>query len=103
MHTYEGWEKGTDEPICRAGTETQRADLWAQQRRASREWRRCVCTTICKWLARGGCCKHRALSSELCHGLEVGRDGRVEGAQEGGDMCVLTADLRCMAETHPAL
>ena len=54
------------------------------------------------WLGAAAA-QHRALSSELCHGLEVGRDGRVEGAQEGGDMCVLTADLRCMAETHPAL
>ena len=33
MHIYEIQKNGTDQPICRAGTEmqTQRMDLWPQQ------------------------------------------------------------------------
>ena len=31
MHFYEIQKTGTDEPICKAGTETQRTDLWTQQ------------------------------------------------------------------------
>ena len=83
-------ENGTEEPICRAGTETQtlRTDVWTQQVRCI-ESNTEVCTparvrqtATRKQLHHSGISARRSVRSR--------RGGRE--VQEGGDTCILTAD-----------
>ena len=117
MHIYGIWKNGTDEPICRAGleTQTQRTDMCAQggqgEWTAQRElcWHLCCTYTMSVYNRQlvGSCCMAQGAQLGALwwpRGMGRGRSRGRREVQEGGDICIcITGSLCCTAETSTTL
>ena len=112
-------KNGTDEPIWRAGieTQTQKMDMWTQEsggwwwwsELGDEDWHTytTMCNTASQWEAADW---HRELSLVLCDYLEGwnGAEGSEREVQEKGDIynsiCIHRADsFHCIAENNTTL